>query len=329
LTTESPDPAGRRPLVHVLDRLEARACPVCGRSADDARSFLEDSIDPAELTGFSYASRKTPEYMSFRLVTCVSCRTVFAVTAPSAEALTQAYREAAYDSSEEARLAADTYVAALAAPLASLTMRQRALEIGAGTGVFLSRLTGAGFADVVGVEPSRAAIEAAEPLIRPMLREGVFVEGDFEPGSFDLICCFQTMEHVSAPRALAESCRRLLRPGGLLSLVTHDYRAPINRLLGRRSPIIDVAHLQLYCRSSLTELLRLVGLELIDIRSIKNTYPLDYWVRLSPLPRPLKARLQAALTVTGAGAWKLGVGVGNLMTIGRKPADVGLRAPGG
>src|SRR5207245_2817162 len=94
----------------------------------------------------------------------------------------------------------------------------------------------------------------AARLIRPTLREGVFVEGDFEPGSFDLICCFQTMEHVSAPRALAESCWRLLRPGGLLSLVTHDYRAPINRLLGRRSPIIDVAHLQLYCRSSLTEL---------------------------------------------------------------------------
>ena len=304
----------------ILRTLETRDCPVCGRGADGAKLFLEDSIDAGRLSEFTYASRKVPEYMSFRLLECLTCSTVFAVTAPPPEALARAYLEADYDSSEEAKLAADSYIAELAGPLARLDTRGRALEIGAGTGVFLSRLRSIGFREVIGVEPSRAALAAAEPHVRPSLREGMFVEGDFEPETFDLICCFQTMEHVSAPRALTDSCRRLLRPGGLVSLVTHDYRAPINRLLGRRSPIIDIEHLQLFCRRSLTTLIRQSGLELMEIRSIKNTYPLDYWLRLGPLPTPVKRAAAAALRVTRTGGWKLGVDVGNLLTLARKPA---------
>jgi SAM-dependent methyltransferase len=281
--------------------------------------FLEQSFDPARMNDFTFASRKTPEFMSYELVTCGECKTVYALSAPPSQALAGAYHTAQYDSAEEAKLAADTYLKSLSPYLSTLSSFTRALEIGTGTGVFLSLLKQAGFAEVMGIEPSHAAIEAADPRIRPFIREGIFSERDFQAGSFDLICCFQTLEHVSDPRNLVESCARLLRQGGVLALVTHDYRAPINRLLGRRSPIIDVEHLQLFCRLSLDQLLSEAGLEVVCIRSISNLYPIRYWLRLAPLPGGFKAAVLKALSTFGVAELRIGLNVGNLISVGCKP----------
>lgn len=302
----------------IFDRLESRRCPVCGAGVGNAVTFLKQSFDRTRLSDFTYASRKMPEFMSFELVTCGSCETVYASSAPPPQALARAYHEAQYDSAEEAKLAAAAYEKALSPYLATLPSFRRALEIGTGTGVFLSVLKRAGFAEVIGVEPSRAAIDAADPQVRSFIREGIFVENDFEAESLDLICCFQTLEHVPEPRQLVESCARLLRKGGLLAIVVHDYRAPINRALGRRSPIIDIEHLQLFCRPSLNRLLSTAGLEIVCIHSISNHYPLRYWLRLAPLPAGLKSAAIRALSACGAAEIRIKVNVGNLISIGRK-----------
>lgn len=303
----------------VFDKLETRHCPVCAAGPEQATLFLEASFDPAKLTATSFASRKLPEFMSYRLLRCTGCETVYAVAAPAASLLADAYTTAEYDSSEEAALAADTYAAALLPAIAALPLRGRVLEIGTGTGVLLQRLLDLGFAEAVGVEPSLAAISAASPKVRGLIREGVFTETDFAPESFDLICCFQTLEHVPDPRALVKSCARLLRPGGALALVTHDYTAPLNRLLGRRSPIIDIEHLQLFCRASLERLLREAALPPETISPLANRYPLRYWLRLTPLPAPLKHVVARVLGFGGIDSVRLGVNVGNLLSIGRKP----------
>jgi SAM-dependent methyltransferase len=305
--------------MNVFARLETRDCPVCGACAERAAVFLEASYDPARLTSASFASRKMPEFMSYRLLRCGDCETVYACAAPPAAALAQSYAEADYDSGEAAALAADTYAAALAPAIADLPRRGRALEIGTGTGVLLERLREAGFEEVIGIEPSGAAIAAAAPSVRANIRQGVFEEADFEPESCDLICCFQTLEHVPDPLALAESCARLLRPGGMLALVTHDYAAPLNRLLGRRSPIIDIEHLQLFCRPSLERLLAGVGLRKREISVLVNRYPLHYWLRLTPLPVSLKRVAGQVLGFCGLARLRFGINVGNLLAIGSKP----------
>ena len=202
--------------------------------------------------------------------------------------------------------------------IAALPQRQSALEIGTGTGVLMERMQAAGFADVIGIEPSVAAIAAANPGIRPHIREGIFTESDFVAESFDLICCNMTLEHVSDPGEMVRACARLLRPGGVLAMVTHDYTATLNRLLGRRSPIIDIEHLQLFCPASLDRLLTLSGLVTQSIAPLVNRYPIGYWARLSPLPAAPKRLALGLLDTTGLAKLRLAIGVGNLMSIGRK-----------
>ena len=296
-----------------------RPCPVCGTSSELAALFLEESIDTSRLSGFSFSSRKTPEYMSHRLVRCPTCQLVYVPRPPAQDELAAAYHAADYDSSEEADDAADAYALAIQPVLAALTGREAVLEIGTGTGVFLDRLRNAGFGRLAGVEPSTAAILAAPPHRRAWIREGVFEEGAFAPSSFDLVCCFMTMEHVADPTAIARSAWRLLRPGGAFVTVTHDWQSTVNRMLGKRSPIIDVEHMQLFCSPSLMELFAHAGYQNVSVRAFTNRYALRYWLRLAPIPVRPKAMLARVLAKVGLDRTKLGFNVGNAIAAGFKP----------
>lgn len=292
------------------------SCPVCGAPPETAVLFLEESIDPAKMSGFSYASRKIPEYMSHRLVRCTACDVVYVADPPEQDALAEAYHQAEYDSAEEAADAASAYIQAMAPALAQLAGRNGVLEIGSGTGVLLERLEGLGFDRLVGIEPSAAAIAAAPAHRRPWLRQGIFREADFEPASFDLICCFMTLEHVRDPLAVARSAHRLLRPGGAFITVTHDYQSPVNRLLGPKSPIIDIEHMQIFSDRSIRALFKLSGFSRISARPFRNRYALGYWLRLAPLPTGLKALAAEVFAATGLGRLKLAVNVGNTLAVG-------------
>lgn len=300
---------------HLLTELGSRDCPVCG-SKDQSDLFADQKLDLAGLDESSFASRKRPEHMRLRLVNCPVCDLVYASPAPSPEALAAAYAAASFDSAEEAVFAARTYGEELARILPRLPRRGAALDIGTGEGAALAELKKLGFAEVVGVEPSEAPIAAAAPEIRPLILQGMF-DADLRPKeSLDLVTCFQTIEHVPDPLQLVRDARELLVPGGLLVIVCHDRRSPVNRLLGLRSPIVDIEHLQIFSPASATELLRRGGIRELGRRAIRNRYPIRYWARLSPLPDRPQAKLDALLERSGLAGRSLTLPVGNLIVWG-------------
>ena len=150
------------------------------------------------------------------------------------------------------------------------------------------------------------------------IREAMFAEQDFVPESFDLICCFMTMEHVRDPGAIARAAWRLLRPGGAFVTVTHDYRSLVNRLLGKRSPIIDVEHMQLFSPPSARRLFESSNFRDVTVAAFVNTYAIRYWLRLLPLPAGIKRGTAATLSAIGLGGVKLPFNVGNIITAGYK-----------
>jgi SAM-dependent methyltransferase len=290
----------------------ARNCPLCG-SRDEAR-VLAASFDASRLGRLSFASRKPPELMHWRLVTCASCGLVYANPAPAEDVLLRAYRDAGFDAAGESRYAANTYAAVVARLLASLPDRAGALDVGAGDGAFLESLVELGFSDVVGLEPSQAARQGAPAHVQALIREEPFAAGVFAEQSFSLVTCLQTIEHVPVPLALCREAHRLLKTGGALVVVCHDRRSWSARLLGRRSPIYDVEHLQLFDRGTVRELLARSGFERIEVQRLVNRYPLRYWLRLARVPDRV-ARVLGAL-----GSLPLSIPVGNLWAVGYRPA---------
>jgi SAM-dependent methyltransferase len=295
-----------------------RPCPVCQAPAVRARLFLKQNIDMARMSAFSFASRKVPEFMCHELVQCPACDLVYAPEPPDQSVLAHAYHVSDFDSAREADDAAAAYALAVKPVLEQLRQKRAALEIGTGTGVFLEVLKREGFAQVIGVEPSSAAIQAAPAHRQAWIREAIFREADFEPQSFDFICCFMTLEHVRDPQEIVSAASRLLRPGGGLSFVTHDYRSLVNRVLGSRSPIIDIEHMQLFSQPSIRRLLESNGFEDVRVSSFKNRYALSYWIRLLPLSPSVKQAAIGMLGNFGLADMKLSANVGNMISTGLK-----------
>ena len=290
-----------------------RNCPIC-EYPKEKEIFLTKEIDESKITDFSFSSRKEPEFMRHQLVRCLSCDLIYADEPPSANTLHQSYHEADYDSDTEAVDAADIYFHSMRETLNSISEKNSALEIGTGNGVFLDHLSKAGFKKVIGIEPSLSAIKNAPTSRKEKIQIGIFEEKNFKPESFDLICCFMTMEHVLDPKIISDAVFRLLKPGGAFVTITHNYRSLVNKLLGQKSPIIDIEHMQIFSNKSIVNLMKKSNYINIKNKDIKNKYRLSYWIKLLPIQGKLKDTLYKIVKKFGLEEYRLSINVGNQIT---------------
>ena len=295
-----------------------RDCPICGTQTQSSL-FAESNVRAEELDHFAFASRKLPEYMHARLLACASCDMLYASPALDGKVLADCYKDADFDSGLESGYAARTYARELRPLLATLPRPLSGLDIGCGDGTFLEQLVSAGFNEVVGIEPSIIPIQAAKPVIRDNIRCGLFAAGDYAPASFSLITCFQVMEHVPDPLSLCEGVLKLLQPGGAFAIIVHNRRALSAKILGKKSPIFDIEHLQLFSADSGTRLLESAGFTDVTVTSIWNRYPLHYWMKLFPLPRAMKLPLIGLSRKLLLGNIAVSIPAGNLLFTGIRP----------
>jgi SAM-dependent methyltransferase len=146
----------------------------------------------------------------------------------------------------------------LVAWLRSLDPAGRALDLGCGDGalsasVRAERLT---LADVspVALARARARVPGAE---------AVELDPDvplpFGDGSFDLVVCTETIEHVRDVQLLLSEVRRVLEPGGRLAISTPAHRA----LMPPPDPLSP--HLRFFTKSSLQALLDAMGFDVATL----------------------------------------------------------------
>ena len=126
------------------------------------------------------------------------------------------------------------------------------------------------------------------------------------------------MEHVDDPLGLCRAARGLLKERGALLLVCHNHRALSARLMGLKSPIFDIEHLQIFSPKSIRKALERAGFAGIEVHTVVNRYPIHYWAKLAPLPRVWKAALLRHLKTTFIGRLPISFPVGNIAAIAHK-----------
>ncbi|HEU0169511.1 MAG TPA: class I SAM-dependent methyltransferase [Chloroflexota bacterium] len=301
----------------VTPTLHATRCAICGTkgAADEVwPPRLGDAVFNAEV----FSARRLPDRLHYRLVRCTSCGLVRSDPVASADMLANLYRESTFDYGEEVASLNATYGRYLARASKHAGGTSALLEVGCGNGFFLEEALHQGWATVWGVEPSTDAIARAPASIQAHIKCDVMRPGLFEPEMFDAICFFQVMDHLPDPAGVLRHSVELLRSGGVVLCLNHNVTAWSARLLGERSPIVDVEHTYLYSPDTMRQLLEGAGLRVVEAGAVWNTYSVSYLVHLPPLPRKLKQLALKWLERSAAGRLTLRVPLGNQYVIARR-----------
>jgi SAM-dependent methyltransferase len=182
----------------------------------------------------------------------------------------------------------------------------------------LEELLKKGFTKVVGVEPSKAPIQASLRKIRPLIKKGFFNSKSFKKNSVSLITCFQTFEHLYDPLKTCRESYEILKEDGAFYIVCHNRRSFSALIFGMKSPIFDIEHLQLFSHQSAKTLLNKAGFVRVAVNPLFNIYPLHFWFKLLPITRGLKIGLIRFLKKIKLGYLPVMLPAGNMAVIGYK-----------
>ena len=301
--------------------LHSTNCAICGTPDNSVEiyppNFILEDFNPE-----IFSARRLPDVIHYRLVRCKECGLVRSDPIINPEILAELYTKSAQTYDDEVNNLEKTYGKYLdkaVKRLSETSTKGHLLEIGCGSGFFLEKALEYGFKQVSGVEPSMQAVEKSAPEIKPHIFCDILRPGLLPAEQYDLICLFQVFDHIEEPDMFLRECMKALKPGGGILILNHDIKAFSARILGERSPIIDIEHTYLYDQSTISKIITQNGYKVMEVGEAANYVSLWYLFRLIPFPRKIKTSLVSGLKNRTLGKTTFSIKLGNLYLVAQKP----------
>jgi len=203
---------------------------------------------------------------------------------------TQEYKERSKAHFEEASSHySDTYAGKYTEPMHRAMIQElegknfsTLLDIGCGTGIFLSMVLNKFNVNVSGIDISPGMIEKSRELLgdRADLKVGDSEHLPWKDGSFDIVTCIASFHHYPNPELILNEMRRVLRYGG--SAIIADPWAPNPwRFLANliiKSPLNRHGEVRMYSQGEMHELLEAAGFTSIKWKTKRNSWRTYYIV---------------------------------------------------
>jgi 2-polyprenyl-3-methyl-5-hydroxy-6-metoxy-1,4-benzoquinol methylase len=306
-----------------MDRLMIdRVCPICGKDFGSKRIYKRN-YDLKELREEFFSARRLKkhtknEHNDFRR--CSRCGLVYSSPFINPEAVNKFYKKSKFFYGKELSNIKRAYGVCLTRASKYVKIKGRILDVGTGNGFFLEVAKSQGWKEAKGIEPGAEAADQADPSVRDDIIVDILKEGQFEPESFDIVTFFHVLDHLIDPRQFIQTCKRNLKPGGVVLCVTHDVGALPARIMGDYSFIVDVEHTQLFDKSTIRRIFESEGFRVREIFDVTNTYSLDYWLTLTPMPYKAKMTLKSVLKSIGLLDMNITIKPGNMGIVAQKMA---------
>jgi len=210
---------------------------------------------------------------------CERCGTVQQPALPAGPELHDLYRamrDDAYLDQEAGRRATARRLLDLVEGQA--TGRGTLLDVGCGHGLLLDEARRRGWT-VRGLELSASGRAHATEVLGLDVADATLESLDPQrDGDLDAIVLADVLEHFDDPVGAVRAAAALLRPGGVLCVVTPDPASRTARLAGERWWGYLPAHTYLLPRSTLRGLLAAEGLEPVGDVGLRRSFTLAYWI---------------------------------------------------
>lgn len=222
------------------------------------------------------------ELENWKIVKCNNCGFTFTNPRPTLESLPQYYAEEYfkderhrakfYNEDSTVKVINQDYTNRIQDVENYVPKRGSVLEIGCARGGFLSKLRDRGW-EIEGVEISQDACNLAKELYGIDQFCGVFAEYQTTK-KFDVICMYQTLEHVPDPKEVLEKAYQMLKPNGVVVVEIPNINClEMKYSADRRRLSYDLPrHLNHFSPQFLSEQMKKMGYQIADIEC--NEHPL-------------------------------------------------------
>lgn len=294
-------------------------CAICDRKQKLVELYPQ-TINYEKVNEESFSARRTPDRMHYRLVKCTNCGLIFSSPILERDKIDKFYQGSLFFYSDETKYLGKTYLYYLKQALKGRNKKNlKLLDIGCGNGFFLEEVKKFGIKSVCGIEPSKAAVEKAAKDIKRNIKVDILKPKLFKKNSFDIICCFHTLDHITNPNLFLKICFQLLKKGGIMLFIVHNSNGLSVKLFGEKSAIFDVEHIYLFNPKSLHKIFSRNGFKIVEIFNVINKYSVNYWLKMVPLPNLVKLTLLKIFNVTKLGKVPFSISPGNIGIVAERP----------
>jgi 2-polyprenyl-3-methyl-5-hydroxy-6-metoxy-1,4-benzoquinol methylase len=231
-------------------------CPICGR--EGTQEWLRA---PDRLHGRN---------QQYRLVRCPACSFVWQSHPPSPEDMHLHYTEAYNELISVGGRNSPVRWRARRATLTEYKQSGTLLDLGCSSGSFLEFMRGEKW-DLYGIEMSAKEARTAEVSSGADVYAGNILDAPFTRESFDVITCFDVLEHLYDPCRVMARVAEWLKPGGIFYVLVPNVDSAEARVFGSYWHGLELPrHLSHFSPASIRFLAASVGLRELAVETHRN-----------------------------------------------------------
>lgn len=301
-------------------KLTSTKCAICN-SFNNSTLLFHERLPRNTLNEVSYAPRRRRDFFHYKIVKCKNCGLLRSDPLIDENELEKIYFDSkcAYTDENENIPLKKTYGHYFTNALRKYNVRKDSfLDIGCSNGFILEKAMDFGFKKIVGVEPSKDAIDKASPSIKPFIINGMFNEKMFEKDSFDMITFFQTFDHIAEPNIFLQNCLKILKDDGFILAINHNAKSFSAKIMGEKSPIIDIGHAYLYDLTTMKKIFEKNNFFVHNVFSIKNVVSIERLIQLLPIDSTKTDKILKLGKLLRINKFLLKLPLGNLGIIAQK-----------
>jgi 2-polyprenyl-3-methyl-5-hydroxy-6-metoxy-1,4-benzoquinol methylase len=249
-------------LKNIKSQWESPVCNFCGRKPN---KVILNNVDTWINSG------------KYRLVKCNNCNLIYLSPRPKKAYISRYYPPETYwgtgvvesTKKEDIKLRENTF-GYLYKDILKKKSRGNILDLGAGTGSFLSKFKKPGW-KLSGVELSKETCDYAKRAYGIKILQGSFPEINLPYNTYDVITLNGCLEHVYKPKESLAKILKLLKAGGFVEITVPNFSSLGRNIFGRRWYALQPpSHLYHYTPVTITRVLKEIGFKNIEIKH-------NYW----------------------------------------------------